>query len=147
MFTLTASLQNAISLAGAQPRWLAEFDTLWGVKRYATEPLRWSGFDYEARLAAEPTVTTGLGTAGMNGPRTVSLVLADADGYFAQKRPEFFRNRGVTLKRIFLDVESDALGTWQFIVTGLSLPRSGPGGAIPRFSRPPLSADFGHPGG
>lgn len=118
--TLTASLQAALASPTAEPRTLLDLETAEGVYHFATETLSWSGITYVPRLETVGDITLSIGDPGQRvvGAKSVSLTLGNADGWCSRRRPEFFRGRTLTLKQVFLDVNSDALRTYTFRCTG-----------------------------
>lgn len=121
--TLTTSQQAAAAAPGAEFYVLVDLATQTGTYHFARENLTWSGIDYSARLVTEPEITLALGDpqAGVIGPGAVSVELANADGWFSRHRPEWVRGYTIAVREVFLDVQSDAVRTFVFRVTGAAM--------------------------
>lgn len=123
--TLTTSQQAAIADSRAEPRTVVEFQSQHGTYYFASERLMWSGKQYLPRLLNEPGIVTGLGgTQGMGlaPTKTITLQLANADGWLSTQPPAFYRYGTVLVKEILMDVESYALRTFRFTSTGGGMP-------------------------
>ena len=118
MITLSSSLQQLLSAAAVTPRTLVDLTTQWGVYHWSTDAFRWSGIDYQPMLLADPEVITELGGPGLVVPKSLSLEFANADGWFSQREPEFFRDGRMTIRQCLLEVNSEAIYTLRLTTTG-----------------------------
>lgn len=127
MRSLTAAQIAAVAQPGVSPRTLIAFDTTYGTQRVTTEPVRWSGLDWAGQLTEPPTITTPIGDtgAGVLPAKSITVTLANADGFWSARPPEFYRGRTLTAHEVLLEVESDALATTTFRVTATQMPAGG----------------------
>jgi hypothetical protein len=80
------AIRGALGDAGMQPRILVTIDTTEGTYRFAQEQLLSAGNWYAPRLLGPVEITTDVRGGSQTIPtgRTVTLDLANADGFFSQ---------------------------------------------------------------
>jgi hypothetical protein len=119
--TLTNSQQAALRQSTAEPRILIELHTKHGTYYLANERVKWSGQQYQPRLANEPQLITAIGGTqgfGLSPTKTIDILLANADGWVSTQPPEFYRYGDMIVKEVLLDVTSTPLRTYRFMATG-----------------------------
>lgn len=125
MITITASQTAAIQNPLVEPRTLVTMATSRGPVRVAMEPMQYGGFYYDGRMTTPPAIQidVGGGTFALPTGRTVTVELANADGYFNAFRPEDYRNRTMQIDEVVRAVDSMALRTFLFTMTGATSDR------------------------
>ena len=141
MITLTTSQQAAIANPAVEPRIGLELETSSGKLYISSEPFYWSGNSYYARLANPGQIAAALGDSSQALAATKSLTVevANPDGFFSRPRPNWIRQHVMTAKEIFLDVESDAVSQMAFTVVGAQMP---PGGDTYQITGEDLFANY-----
>src|SRR5690242_74298 len=121
MITLTSSQQDAALKPATEPVLLVRQNDLNGTEwRFAAQPCSWSGMLFAPRILNAGAIQTAIGGApgAISAPKTINVQFANADGWFSQKPPEWWRGQRMTVHEVFLDVPSDAVRTFKFTVTG-----------------------------
>lgn len=121
MIVLTNSQQAAANNPSAEPFTIVEWSTAGGVFRLSTDTIYWSGQDYDGRLLDGGRLNVSIlgGETGIVTAKTLTLKVADAEGFFLRKPPEYFKGFPLTVKEIFRDVQSDAARVFTFTVTNV----------------------------
>lgn len=104
------------------PRSLVEIDTTDGTLYLSTEPFVWSGKQYLARVLDVGAIATANG-ADFSVPtaKSITITLANADGFMSRQPQEYWRGQALRIKEILANVESYALRSWAFTITGTQM--------------------------
>jgi len=119
MWTRNSSLTLACEAPVHQLRTVAELETTSGRYYLSADPFSWSGNLYQARVTNAGNVVVALGGTANASPvaKTLTVDVANPDGFFSTKPPEWSRHQILTYRQLFPDVNS-ALASYAFVITG-----------------------------
>ncbi len=123
--TLTTSQQAAASAAATEPLVLIDFVTTSGEQFHvAQQPCVYEGTSYAARIVEVSNVqAAGAATAYLlPAAKTLTVTLADDDGFFARNRPGWLRGQPLTYREVFLDVNSAPVRKFAFTTVNVEAP-------------------------
>jgi hypothetical protein len=123
--TLTTSQTAAAASPATEPLVLIDFVTSSAEQHHvAAQPCVYEGTSYAARLVDVSNVQAAGAAVPYLLPaaKTLTVTIADDDGFFARQRPGWLRNQALTYREVFLDVNSAPVRRFDFITVNVEAP-------------------------